>query len=202
MSWKNESKRIAEFAGSTSCLTVIGPLAKSLPKPSHPTIFVDGGAKLDFRRSGLRVGDGDSSTLDLDVRLPFEKDISDLGFVLQSLPLTVKDIYMIGFLGERRDHEWINLGESHRFLRMRKQTQIFFDESGTFFSSGEFDFEIQGLFSLLTFSPTLIQMTGACRYPLPEAKLIHPLSSHGLSNEGNGFIHFQCDQPALIWKPL
>jgi len=207
MNWKSASKRIVDFVGSATDVVLVGPLADPafIPKDGL-CIFVDGGATHAHGRAGLSVGDGDSCPEKLDVQLPQDKDVSDLGFVLQSLPQTVTNLLTVGFLGGRRDHEWLNMGEFHRFLTTRQQSRIDIDvgngngNGGRFFSAGRFSMDIHGTFSLLCLQPAQIQLTGSCRFPLLTATRIEHLSSHGLSNQGFGNIDLETDRPVLCWQ--
>src|SRR4051794_25182624 len=115
-------------------VTLVGPLYHQRHTPLMPTVYVDGGTR--FRNEGgwaaghgghsafptVSVGDGDSSGGSLDELLPSEKDYSDLAFVLRSLPASVNEVTLLGFLGGRRDHELANLGEVNEYLKARPRT--------------------------------------------------------------------------------
>lgn len=199
MNWKSANKSVLDFVGAASHVILVGPLAEPMLIPSEGLcIFVDGGAKFSAHRSGLRIGDGDSYPLDLDVRLPQDKDISDLGFVLESLPQKVTTLTAVGFLGGRKDHEWLNIGAFHQFLSTRRQAQVSLDSSIRFFSAGTASLKVQGVFSLLSLDPVLITLTGSCRFPLNTPTRIERLSSRGLSNVGAGLVTLETDAPVLL----
>ncbi len=180
-------------------LTLIGPLLQLAVKETAPIIYVDGGARYKTTEQGLSVGDGDSFDGDLDERLNPHKDYSDLAYVLASVPTHFRELFLYGFLGGRRDHEWVNLGEANAFLKHRHQaTKIHFESEVTGFSAGKWQLSIHGTFSLLCLEPAKVMLSGACQYPLPQATSIVPLSSRGLSNVGEGDIVLQTDQPVFI----
>lgn len=108
---------------------------------------------------------------------------------------------MVGFLGGRRDHELINLGEIHKFLCTRtKPTECDLDWAVCGFSPGKWPLQIKGIFSVLAFEATKITLTGDCAYQLREPTALSLLSSHGLSNEGFGIIELRNDEPVFVYK--
>ncbi len=183
-------------------VTLVGPLAASRPTWPEPCIFIDGGS----RHQGtsplhISVGDADSSVGKIDHLLPAQKDYSDLAYVLGQLPMHLKRLSMVGFLGGRRDHELINLGEVHRFLCSRHNpTECDLDWSVCGFSPGRWHLKLQGGFSLLTFETTKVTLTGDCAYRLVEPTELKLMSSHGLSNEGFGVVELRNDGPVFILK--
>ena len=72
------------------------------------------------------------------------------------------------------------------------------------FSAGEWDFEADGLFSLVLFAPCAVTLGGSCRYPIPAGTPVRPLSSFGLSNEGFGRMVLTADAPVFVFhnEPL
>gem|GEM_PF-931541 len=177
-------------------LALVGPLLARAVPVVMPTIFVDGGS--DFRADGLRlssgsfpvvsVGDGDSAFGVLDEVLAARKNFSDLAFALRALPASVSSLEMFGFLGGRRDHELANFGEVHNFLATRSGGGLVnFHEEGEIQAigfRGGFEMSIDGLFSVMTFAPTDVRISGDCEYKF-EGRL-EAASSLGLSNLGNG----------------
>ncbi len=185
---------IKNYLDKSKSVLLVGPFARLVPASSKK-IFVDGGARL--HKSGLVVGDGDSYSGPLDVELPKRKDYSDFAFTLRHLPKHISEVKTVGFLGGRRDHEWINLGEAHRFLKSRKNTTFTFDHSITGFSQGRFDFRRKGLFSLLVFQNTQLELSGKCEFKFRGR--LKALSSHGLSNVGSGKINLITTGPAFLF---
>lgn len=186
---------------------VIGPMLQGSFVPQGPTIYVDGGlhargrAAQDTKFATISVGDGDSATGALDYLLPELKDYSDLAFVLHNLPKTVQHVDLLGFLGGRLDHQLGNFGEAHAFLDSRKDnfTTIRFDESAVGFSAGKLKLQIQGNFSVMAFRACNVTITGACRFALEEPTRLGVLSSHGISNIGNGSVTITAEKPAFIF---
>lgn len=185
-----------------------------------PTIYVDGGSNFRFEggwAGGLQteepaiissvplisVGDGDSASGKLDEVLPAHKDYSDLAFVLRSLPPHIVAVEMLGFLGERRDHELANLGEVHAFLKTRTEfcrVEIHSVDQTVFaFARGTLTIDIKGTFSVMVLEPAAVSIEGACEYKLPGDVVLQPASSHGLSNEGHGEILVTSDQPCFVF---
>jgi thiamine pyrophosphokinase len=192
---------LQNFLGSRPDVTLVGPLATSLDlDPSTKVIYVDGGLNVQGGPAGLSIGDGDSSTQPLDILLPREKDVSDLAFVLHCLPDTIRSVAAHGFLGGRRDHEWINLGEFYSFMCRHSDCHIALENSGRFVPAGESSVPLFGIFSILAFQETNISITGACKYQQTQPTVFSALSSLGLSNDGFGEVRITCDRPVLIWQ--
>lgn len=183
-------------------LTLVGPLAAGRAQWPEPCIFVDGGNRHQTPSPlHYSVGDGDSAWRPVDHQLPEAKDYSDLAFVLKHVPVHISRLSLVGFLGGRRDHEFTNLGEIHRFLKTRaRATECNVDFSVCAYSAGLWPLELKGIFSLLALEPTQIRLRGDCRYQLPETQALTPLSSHGLSNEGWGIVEVQVSNPILVFK--
>lgn len=183
-------------------ITIVGPLAAKRESWPEPAIFVDGGSR--HQTDSLlhfSVGDGDSADHEVDFLLPEEKDFSDLAYVLKNIPDHIERLSMVGFLGGRRDHEFINFGEIHRFLRSRtKKTECDLDWAVCAFSSGRWPLKLTGFFSLVAMEDATVTITGDCRYSLPNPTEIKALSSHGLSNEASGVVEITCDLPVFIFK--
>lgn len=183
-------------------VTLVGPLAAPRAKWPEPCIFIDGGSRHQGQSPlHISVGDGDSSVEQVDHLLPAAKDFSDLAYVLRHMPQHLSRLSMVGFLGGRRDHELINLGEIHRFLCTRpKPTECDLDWSVCGFSAGKWPLQLKGVFSVVALEPTQLTMTGDCAYPLPVATPLGVLSSHGLSNEGFGIVEIRNDGPVFVFK--
>ena len=184
---------------SRNSLNIVGPMTGDYSAFEDPTVYVDGGARHRYQSEGFVVGDGDSSEHEMDELLNPHKDVSDLGYVLDQITENFESIYLYGFLGGRRDHEWFNFGETHRCLNGRRNPCRFNFENQVFaVSRGRWKMNISGLFSLGVLSATHIRMLGHCDYPVVTETLFQPLSSLGLSNIGHGEISLVCDGPAFI----
>jgi len=183
-------------------VSLVGPLYTGKTPFSDPVIYVDGGTQFRQQHEGLAVGDGDSYHGKLDEKLNPNKDFSDLAYVLASLPAHFNEVYLSGFLGGCRDHEWANLGEAHAFLKQRHHaTQLHFDTQITGFSSGHWQLEINEPFSLLCLTTAKVKLLGECRYQLKQKTRLEPLCSHGLSNLGHGVVTLQTDKPVFVVYP-
>lgn len=178
-------------------LKVIGPLYQGKGDFPDPVVFIDGGAKFK-NAEGISVGDNDSFTGKLDVVLSPDKDQSDLAFLLSKIPRSFKKISFFGFLGGRKDHELMNLGEISRFLNSRENTRVLIEKNIIAVSSGKWTFNIQRTFSLFSFEENTVSLSGGCKYELNQAKL-RKYSSHGLSNEGHGETQIRCSEPLFIF---
>ena len=160
-----------------------------------PTLYIDGG--LNFKPAAphlsFSVGDGDSSPLKPELLLNPEKDFSDLAYALDLLPSHFTKLHLEGFLGGRRDHEWINLGVVHKFLTERKMpTEVSFDRNQVRgFSAGERELDFQGTFSILCFDDTELSLKGMIKFPCAPKTNFPRFSSLGLSNEAFGKFKLQ-----------
>lgn len=202
MTWDDFVGEIQKLGGG---VTLVGPLYSRAYQATGPTIYVDGGVQFKVgsdrhQHCEVSVGDNDSTEIPLDHVLPKDKDESDLSFVLRHLPAEVPHVELLGFLGGRRDHEVLNFGAVHYFL---KETQAFrsarFDDTVIAFHGGKLSMDIRGTFTVLVFEPAFLTMTGACAYALPEQTPLAPVSSRGLGNEGFGTVYFECTAPCFIF---
>ena len=199
--------------GEAHELTLVGPRHHEPHYLESPTIYIDGGARLQRCYASsqvskfpmITVGDGDSLGDDnkLDLRLDRDKDFSDLAFALRHIPDSIQSVIMLGFLGGRRDHELANLGEVHAFAKRRSTpTEIKFFEYGQckirVILCGQSQIEIHGLFSIFVLEKARFSLRGQCRFQVPEPRSLEPMSSLGLSNEGFGQILVNCDQPFFV----
>lgn len=191
-------------------VTLVGPLYNQKHTAVTPTIYVDGGgifadpAAVD--NPVVFVGDGDSGTeVELDEKLPVEKDYSDLAFVLSALPQSITRVDMLGFMGGRRDHDLCNMGEVHAFLQARAHftcVEMSGRESRVIgFCKGRVNLDIQGIFSVFVLESAAVKISGECKYPLSRERVLSPLSSVGLSNEGFGAVEIESGSPAFVILP-
>jgi thiamine pyrophosphokinase len=167
---------------------------------TEPIVYVDGGSSArQSHKEGFSVGDGDSFAGELDEKLPTNKDYSDLAYVFQNSINRFQEINLIGFLGGRRDHELINIGEACSFLNEQTiKTKISFGSEVIVLSKGIWEININGLFSVVSFSSQKILLSGACKYQI-ENSLLKSVSSHGLSNEGHGQVKLECEEALVIF---
>ena len=205
-----EKDQYIEKLSNSPEVTLIGPLYTKGPEGfDHPHVFVDRGIifKDEFAERAqdnywdFSVGDGDSSPLELDLTLNPDKDFSDLSFALSLLPKGLKKLNLWGFLGGRRDHEMINLGEVHHALLNRFPGAVVYFEDKILAKNGALEVNIKGTFSLVVLENTEVKMEGNLEYPLPDFTSLKPLSSHGLSNVGRGLIKIDSKGPYFIFLP-
>lgn len=192
--------------GDQPTLALVGPLCEPDKKILHaePVVFVDKGSH--FQNSleiGFKIGDGDSSAVEMDQLLSQDKDVSDLGFVLRTFKHRYETLNLFGFLGGHRDHELMNFGEVHRYLRNLTWacTVKFYAQSSPkvlALASGKFEFSHHGVFSTFGFEEMDLKLSGACRYPILQGQSFLELSSHGLSNVASGRIEIECSRPLFI----
>ena len=187
-----------------SSVTLVGPMANRIEQLTEPVIFVDGGSNWREGKVGVSVGDGDSSSNKLDVLLNPEKDFSDLSFALESLGNRFRQVQLCGFLGGRADHQLLNYGAVAHFLSARQSaTCVWFEREISAYSTGSWQINVNGVFSLVVFEPTHIELQGDCKYHIPAATMVKPVSSFGLSNEGHGRISLSNSAAVFIFhNPL
>jgi len=195
--------KLAEFIKAIppaiSGLSLLGPEACNEIPRDFPLVFVDGGARHRLNGEGFSVGDNDSFAGILDEVLPQDKDYSDFAYALSKIDERFEELRLIGFLGGRRDHELINLGEVDSLLRARKNPlRVNFDRELIAFSAGQWNFDFNGLFSLFAFSELRLSLEGDCRYPLSN-EVLRARSSRGLSNNGAGSLRLSCDGPLFVF---
>jgi thiamine pyrophosphokinase len=195
------------FDKSKTTITLLGP--KDFPEillagVQAPVVYVDGGTRWREKAPpeagrGVAIGDGDSSQFSMDMLLPKAKSYSDLSYVFKNIPPHFTDIRAYGFLGDRRDHEIMNLGEAHHFLKNRERCMIRFDHEIWAFSAGEWSLYIDGVFSFVNLEACDVRIEGLCEYQIKEDKKVLPLTSLGLSNTGRGKVIFSSSLPFLIY---
>lgn len=191
-----------------SQLCLVGPLLNNEDNLSLecPHIFIDGGIlfrnKLTKDVPSWSIGDGDSSSREqMDILLECEKDESDLKAALECIPQEINKIYLKGLLGGRKDHELVNFGEIHHFLLGRNQIECELNENICAYSQGSYVFNVNTTFSVLVFEKTSLEIEGNAKYLLKK-KEINPLSSHTLSNIGQGEIKIKANKPFFLFKVI
>ncbi len=200
-----KNSTLPEFINNISSareLTLVGPFAAARTEWPTPCVFIDAGNRHQTSNPlHYSVGDGDSAWAPVDHLLPEEKDYSDLAFVLSVLPDHISRLSLVGFLGGRRDHEFINLGEIHRYLKGRvTPAECNIDFSVCAYSAGKWALDLKGIFSLLALEPADVRVLGHCRYQIPVTQPLVPLSSRGLSNEGWGIVELTTSAPIFVFK--
>lgn len=181
-------------------LFLVGPLFSGKAKFQEPVLFIDRGVRFQKKAQGISIGDGDSARRKLDVALDPSKNFSDLAYALLQIPAHFTEIHLLGFLGGRRDHEYIGLAEVVRFLKRRKKpTVVYFDQQVRVLSKGSWRLKLRGAFSILTFQNAKLSLSGECEYPFSSKKMFPALSSHGLSNVGRGAVHLTTNQPTVVF---
>lgn len=132
--------------------------------------------------------------------LPKIKAYSDLAYVLSEIKDQFKEVNLQGFLGERKDHELINLLEVHSFLsKYHRKIKVSFDDKIFSFSRGNWEMEIQGVFSVLALSEIDMEIKGACKYTHTLDEDFKHLSSQGLSNVGSGVVIFKASNVFFLF---
>ena len=197
MAWQSYLERAQ--GGS---IDIVGPYFQPAQQVyEEPVVFVDRGAAYRKGREGFSVGDGDSAAETLDHRIPGDKNISDLAFVLGCLPDRFHQVRLLGFLGGRRDHELFNFGEAHHFLKGRPYPQrVLIDDKAVGHAAGSWQLELSGVFSLAVLETALVTLHGNVRYSLPQPTEIKPLSSLGLSNVASGSVGIHSNQPFFVFS--
>ncbi|MCB0411769.1 MAG: hypothetical protein KDD22_04545 [Bdellovibrionales bacterium] len=194
---------LTELSGH-SLLRLVGPLATSSFPLDNPIIYVDGGLIHRSQEAHIytSLGDGDSSPLKPELLFPSHKDSSDLKLALDLIPGGIKEVVLHGFLGGRRDHEWINFGVVHRFLKGRNNSCRVVWETPNIVSvsKGKWPFEFKGTFSLICFEDTLLNLQGKVEYEYTEIEKFPALSSRGLSNVSQGEFFVQSEGPFMVLR--
>lgn len=95
----------------TGRVILVGPLAMGLilPATEAAILAVDGGTD-HLEEFDLSIGDGDSSSIDMDIKASVHKDQNDLALALELIPEDVS-LTLYGFWGQRLDHQLTVLGE-------------------------------------------------------------------------------------------
>jgi thiamine pyrophosphokinase len=182
--------------------------------PHISLIFIDGGAvhlkkfkekAPHLLKNCLFMGDGDSSKVIMNIKKTSQNS-SDLAFVLSKLSgkLRPRTCLFAGFLGGRIDHQLFNLGEMAHYLKKFTQNNapLFqIDDKILFVGSGVYTLKIHGPFSVASFGPNKIKISGDCDFKSNSWLKIPTLSSRGLSNMGFGEIKIETQTPLAIIRP-
>ena len=198
-------KKFYKMAEGLREVALVGPFFKKKYLVRCPLyLLVDKGAYFqeDIKEASggslfFKLGDGDSYSGTMDIRLFQNKDYSDLKFALDILPPCVETLHLLGFVGGRLDHQLFCLGEVHHYLVNKKNSRVFFDDSLVAFPAGRVEREIFGSFSLAVLHPTLMSLKGKCRFHM-EKNTVAPLSSLCLSNWGEGVVIIESHGPFFL----
>ncbi len=196
------NKKIEKYILSLNSKKAVlyGPLLKKLPEIHKESLhfLIDGGATFqDLIPGSISLGDGDSHSGHLDILLPKEKDLSDLGYALNQLH-EMRELYFYGFIGKRLDHQLAVFGETFHFLKKGNSQVCFFDNHVFATNRKEVNLNILDTFSIFSIEEMKLSISGQAKYKLINQR-ISPFSSHTLSNIGNGTIHIQADKPFFIF---
>ncbi len=195
---------------NSSKWTLSGPMGPIVPQRllSHSLLGVDGGARF-LSRMDVWVGDADSHegpiVSDHVFKFPPEKSQSDLALAFSFLSCQSElETHLWGFLGGRKDHEYLNIGATLNFLEGKTQSSAtFYNGLGKAIikclSQGEWSLPQLGLFSLASLRNIKIKLTGSCKYQLPEWTELTSLSSLGLSNVSNGDCQLSTQGPVILF---
>lgn len=192
---------------------LVGPCAESRSRKlsyndDTVVIFIDAGLKYQktqFKKTThwLSVGDQDSGTFKPQIKLKKNKNESDLFHALRLLPKNISLVETYGLFPElknegRFDHRLFNLGELYRLSQNTGLTFLLNDHQ-VLLPAGEHKLDIKGEFSLISFMPTKIKITGKVKYPLKKPTLVDMFSSRTLSNKGSGRMILQNNHPLLLY---
>jgi thiamine pyrophosphokinase len=165
---------------------------------------VDGGVWSEYLSLyDITLGDGDSlkTPLSLDHHYSVDKNESDLALALKLLPPDLSSIELWGFWGGRDDHQLLNLGEIFHWHNRQAIVTIYRPENSPvrLYPAGVHKIISRQTFSLLSFEEAHFSIQGECRWPLSRTK-VQKLSSHLLSNEGQGEMTIECDQKFFCFE--
>lgn len=172
-----------------------------------PIIFVDGGLKhrkSKFKKSKCwqSIGDGDSSREKIKIKLPCDKNESDLHHALKLLP---KDIHWVEAFGlfpelkdeQRFDHRLFNIGEIYHYNKKFK-VLVQLNDREILLPPGKSKLDFKGLFSLVALDNLKLKIIGQVDYEITQTISIKKLSSRTLSNSAHGSFTVETSHPILL----
>lgn len=189
-------------------LQVIGPMDfdHKFINENLPTVIIDGGLnhKINLENK-IVIGDGDSvekkSAHLIDIRLKTKKNYSDLAYLFELLKEKrlhqLRTVKLHGFLGKRRDHEFMNILECLSFLEDKEQTIISLENQIICMSKGEYEHNLDGIFSLTCLREINLEISGDVLYPYKGT--LKKSSSHGLSNQAFGNLTLKTTGPLIMF---
>lgn len=187
---------------------LMGPMALQFPdenlRRDKVLIGVDGGVWIEYHSLyDVTLGDGDSlkTSLSLDHHYSTDKNESDLALALKLLPPDLYSLELWGFWGGRDDHQWVNLGEVFHWQNQSAIVTIYRPEKAPIrlFPAGVHKITSTHTFTLLSLEEAHFSIQGQCRWPLSRTK-ISKLSSHLLSNKGQGEMTIECDHKFFCFE--
>jgi thiamine pyrophosphokinase len=185
---------------NTDKMQIIGPILDKFPQldSSLPILAIDGGADfLSESEHYFHIGDGDSSQKLPNIKLDEHKDFSDLDYALGEINFPKIEAY--GFLGERSDHELLNINSFYRYsLKNNAEINLYNkNNQRVWLIKRSPQIESEGLFSLICLEENQVEITGDAKYKTNQ--VFKPLSSLGLSNWANGVVRIKSQKPVLIY---
>lgn len=192
--------------------TLVGPMGPKLADflANNPILCVDGGADFTLHMD-IWVGDGDSAINVFEASSIFkfapQKSESDLALALSLLSeSSPRTLHLWGFVGGRKDHELLNLGEVMHYLENKTNSEvIFYDGSQRpvyrLLAPGDWVFAHTGLFSVTSITDVKLKILGQVSYPLKDFTDLRPLSSLGLSNSAQGEVQIINQGPVMVIFP-
>lgn len=181
-------------------LYLIGPFAQNA-KYQEPVLFIDAGVKYRKKAMGISIGDGDSSSpQQMDILLPERKNESDLEAAFRLLPQFYKHYFMQGFLGGRRDQEWLSIFSGFEYFQQHQISACaHFDSEVLLLSNAKHCMEHQGVFSILCLGKQdHLRVHGEVEYAIYNN--LKSFSSHGLSNIAYGKVNIEVQGQILIFR--
>ncbi len=190
-------------------LILIGPLLDSDQSYQfeEKVIFVDGGINFKDRiqyQDFDSIGDQDSTQESLNITLDKKKDRSDLFHALELAKdhPNIQELDLHGFVGQRLDHQFFNIGEAYQALNNSsslRKINFYKNKSKviTIFNKGENTLDFHGQFSISSLNPCSIKLEGDIKYR--GTRQLLPLSSQGLSNIAYGKFSISSDQPLIFF---
>jgi thiamine pyrophosphokinase len=170
-------------------------------------VFVDGGlkhrkTKFNKNKNWQSIGDGDSSKERPKIKLPRQKNESDLQHALKLLPKNVHWVEAFGLFPElkheqRLDHRLFNLGEIYNYVQ-KTGVIVHLNEFEIMLPTGKNNLDFKGTFSLVAFDDIKLKINGRVSYPLTRTTSVKKLSSHTLSNIDQGAFTTQSSHPLLL----
>ena len=192
----------------TRQVLLVGPMALQFPdanlRRDKILIGVDGGVWSEhLSLYDVTLGDGDSlkSPVKLDHPFSSDKNESDLSLALKLLPPDLISVELWGFWGGRDDHQWVNLGEVFHWMNHTAIVTIHRPDKAPLrlFPAGTHEITSTHTFTLLSLEDAHFSIQGKCRWPLPRTK-VQKLSSHLLSNQGQGEMTIECDHKFFCFE--
>lgn len=156
-----------------------------------------------WAKNPLSYGDGDSAKRPMTYTKKGQ-ELSDLRFYLnKKLKQRKSGIYhLFGFLGQRIDHQLLNVGEISQFiLQMHKNkctSIVIVDQQMIYLPPGNYNLNLKGLFSFMATEDANVTMKGECKFKIQKTEKIQKMSSKGLSNTGFGIVKINSNKSFIL----